>query len=49
MNNKPKYHLFKNTQYAIEGLIYVFKTETSFKLELLAAAILIPLDVYFGL
>jgi len=43
MNNKPKYHLFKNTQYAIEGLIYVFKTETSFKLELLAAAILIPL------
>ena len=34
MNNKPKYHLFKNTQYAIDGFIHAFKTETSFKLEL---------------
>ncbi len=34
MNNKPKYHLFKNTQYAIEGLIYALKTESSFRLEL---------------
>lgn len=43
MNNKPAYHLLKNTKYAIEGLIHVLKTESSFKLELLAGAILIPL------
>ena len=42
-NNKPKYHLFKNTQYAIEGLIHALKTESSFKLELMAGVILIPL------
>jgi len=34
MNNKPKYHLFKNTKYALEGLIHAFKTESSFRLEL---------------
>jgi len=43
MNNKPKYHLFKNTQYAIEGLIHALKTESSFKLELIAGIIIIPL------
>jgi diacylglycerol kinase (ATP) len=43
MNNKPKYHLFKNTQYAVEGLIHTLKTESSFKLELLAGVIIIPL------
>jgi diacylglycerol kinase (ATP) len=43
MNNKPKYHLLKNTQYAIEGLIHALKTESSFKLELLAGVIIIPL------
>lgn len=42
MNNKPKYHLFKNTQYAIEGFIHAFKTESSFKLELLASIFIIP-------
>lgn len=42
MNNKPKYHLFKNTQYAIEGLIHALKTESSFKLELMAGVIIIP-------
>jgi len=34
MNNKPKYSIFKNSKYAVEGLIYAIKTETSFKLEL---------------
>ena len=34
LNNKPKYTLFKNASYAIEGLIHAFKTETSFKIEL---------------
>ena len=35
MNNKPTYSLFKNARYALEGLVHAFKTETSFKLELL--------------
>jgi len=34
LNNKPKYTLFKNASYAIEGLKHAFKTETSFKIEL---------------
>lgn len=34
MNNKPKYNIFKNTSYAIDGFIHAFKTESSFKLEL---------------
>ena len=34
-NNKPKYNLFKNTKYAIDGLTHAIKTESSFKLELL--------------
>ncbi len=34
MNNKPKYSLFKNGIYAVEGFIHAFKNETSFKLEL---------------
>ncbi len=41
MNNKPKYHLFKNTQYALDGLKHAFKTESSFRLELLAAVFII--------
>ncbi len=43
MNNKPKYHFFKNTKYALEGFIYALKTETSFKLEFFIAFIVIPL------
>jgi diacylglycerol kinase (ATP) len=42
-NNKPTYHLFKNTQYALEGFIHAFKTEVSFKLELLFAIFILPL------
>ncbi len=34
MNNKPKYNLLKNTQYALSGLKHILKTENSFKLEL---------------
>ena len=44
MNNKPKYHIFKNTQYALEGFIHAFKTESSFKLELLLA-----IPIFFGI
>jgi len=36
-NNKPKYSLFKNASYAIDGLIHALKTESSFRLELLLA------------
>lgn len=41
MNNKPKYHLFKNTKYALDGLNHAFKTESSFKLELFAAVFIV--------
>ena len=41
MNNKPKYHLFKNTQYALSGLVHVLKTENSFRLELFASVFII--------
>lgn len=46
MNNKPKYTLFKNASYALDGLVHALRTETSFKLELLIALILLPL-IYF--
>ncbi|RLA77696.1 MAG: diacylglycerol kinase [Epsilonproteobacteria bacterium] len=46
MNNKPKYHLFKNTQYALDGLVHALKTENSFKLELVAG-IFIFIAIYF--
>lgn len=42
MNNKPKYNLFKNIKYAIDGLIHVLKTEISFRLELLSGLIIFP-------
>ncbi|MGK0256268.1 MAG: diacylglycerol kinase (ATP) [Arcobacteraceae bacterium] len=37
MNNKPKYSLFKNTKYALDGFVHAFTTESSFKLELFAS------------
>ena len=46
MNNKPKYTLFKNASYAIDGLVHAIKTETSFKIELALAVVFFPL-VYF--
>ncbi len=42
MRNQPKYTFFKNTTYALNGLIDVIKHETSFKIELLLAIFLIP-------
>lgn len=41
MNNKPKYHLFKNTQYAVEGFLYALRTESSFRLELFSAVFIV--------
>lgn len=46
MNNKPKYHLFKNTKYAIDGFKHAFKTESSFKLELIASLFIFS-AIYF--
>ena len=34
--NKPKYHLFKNTRYALDGLKDVIQNETSFRLQMVA-------------
>lgn len=42
MRNQPKYNFFKNTNYALEGLKDLIKTETSFKLELIIVLILLP-------
>ncbi len=42
MNNKPKYTLFKNASYALDGLMHAIKNETSFKLELLIALFIFP-------
>ncbi len=35
MHNKPKYTLFKNTTYALSGLVDVIKHEPSFRLQIL--------------
>ncbi|MCD4758497.1 MAG: diacylglycerol kinase [Arcobacteraceae bacterium] len=44
MNNKPKYHFLKNTQYALSGLKHTLKTESSFKLELF-----LGIFIFFGI
>ncbi|CAA6808802.1 MAG: Diacylglycerol kinase (EC [uncultured Sulfurovum sp.] len=46
VNNKPKYTLFKNASYALDGFIHALKHETSFKLELLIACFVLP-AIYF--
>ena len=43
MRNQPKYNFFRNTSYALKGLIDLIKTETSFKIELIITIILLPL------
>ena len=42
MTNKPNYTIFKNTIYALNGLVDMLKTETSFKVELAFMLILVP-------
>jgi diacylglycerol kinase (ATP) len=46
LNNKPKYHLFKNTKYALDGFVHAIKTESSFRLELLCAIFIIAGILY---
>ena len=43
MRNQPKYNFFKNTSYALDGLIDIVKNEKSFKIELVLFAILTPI------
>ncbi len=43
MRNQPKYHFFKNTTYALQGMKDVIAHETSFKIELAIALVLLPL------
>ncbi len=46
MNNKPKYNIFNNAKYALEGLVHAIKTESSFKIELVFATLFFPI-IYF--
>jgi len=43
MRNQPKYNFFKNTTYALKGMKDLITTETSFKIELILAIILLPI------
>ena len=49
MRNQPKYSFFKNTSYALKGLKDVLRNETSFKIELIIAIVLLPLLVFIDL
>jgi diacylglycerol kinase (ATP) len=46
LRNQPKYNFFKNTSYALKGLIDLIKTETSFKIELIITIILLPVIIF---
>lgn len=46
MRNQPKYNLFKNTSYAIDGLRDIIKTESSFRIELAFGVVLLPLILF---
>ena len=43
MRNQPKYNFFKNTSYALNGFKDIIQTESSFKIELSIACILLPI------
>lgn len=44
--NQPKYHLFKNTRYALAGLVEVYKAETSFRVEVMLFFVLQMIVVF---
>lgn len=46
LRNQPKYNFFKNTGYALNGLKDIIQTESSFKIELIVAIILIPIIIF---
>ncbi len=39
MRNRPKYSLWKNANYALEGFVEVLRNETAFKIEVTIAAV----------
>ncbi|MCD6260011.1 MAG: diacylglycerol kinase [Helicobacteraceae bacterium] len=45
MRNQPKYNFFKNSSYALYGLVDIIKHETSFKIELFLFVLLTPFIV----
>lgn len=45
MRNQPQYHFFKNSRYALKGLLDLIKTETSFKIELFLVVLLLPVVI----
>ena len=46
MRNQPKYNFFKNTSYAVKGLIDLIKNENSFKIELIITLLLLPIIIF---
>jgi diacylglycerol kinase (ATP) len=46
LRNQPKYNFFKNTTYALKGLVDLIKTETSFRIELIITIILLPVIIF---
>ena len=42
MRNQPKYNFFKNISYALNGIVDLVKTESSFKIELILVLVLLP-------
>ncbi|MCW8894393.1 diacylglycerol kinase [Sulfurimonas sp.] len=46
MRNQPKYNFFKNTSYALNGLKDMIQNESSFKIELIIAIVLIPVIIF---
>ncbi|MBU0924006.1 diacylglycerol kinase [bacterium] len=46
MRNQPKYNFFKNTTYALKGLVDLVKTETSFRIELIITILLLPVIIF---
>ena len=46
MRNQLKYNFFKNTSYAIKGLIDLIKNESSFKIELIITLLLLPVIIF---
>lgn len=49
MRNQPKYHFFKNSSYALNGLLDIIKSETSFKIELVLFVLLFPILFFLEL
>ncbi len=49
MLNKPKYNIFSNTKYALQGFWVLLKFETSFKFQLLFLIILCIIILFLNI